>query len=266
MKKLVSLMALGAMLAGCGVQGAPGVPAESRLAPRPAAVQPAPAALGAAPTDPDARRLTPVAAPAEDARTEALASAKALAAYGPLVTGLEDLDALDETPAFGVQTSPEKTQMKADELARAWSPDAKQLWLAWGFKTISLFGNSRHVYFSASKKRLFTVDFGFWGNKRGQYETTGLVVQYAGKLISALLQEPRDIYPVNGREAYNRARGQAYMNATRGTMKVMLLNPYIVGPQWVFLDESNKPSVCVDANTGEVTSGGILLELLGYLF
>lgn len=266
MKKFVSLVALSASLVGCGVQTAYNAPTVSQMAKAPAAVQPAQPALGAAPADPDAGRLVPVAAPAKDARAEALATAKAIAAYGPLVTDLDNLDALDEQPAYGTQTTPEKTQAKADELARTWSPDAKQLWLGWGFKTISLFGNSRHVYFSADKKRLLTIDFGFWGTKRGQYETTGLVVQYAGKLIATFLQEPRDIYPISGREAYNRARYKAYTNPTRGTMKVILINPYIVGPQWVFLDASNKPSVCVDANTGEVTSGGLLLDILGYLF
>lgn len=267
MKKFVTWMALSALMAGCGVQTPHNVPAVSRAV-APAAVQPVQPALGAAPADRDASRLVPVAAApaAKDPRAEALAMAKQIAEYGPLVTDLENLDAIDEAASYGVQTSPEKTQMKADQAAREWAPDAKQLWLGWGFKTLSWFGNSRHVYYSAQKKRMLTIDYGFWGNRRGQYETTGLIVQYAGKLIATFLQEPRDIYPVSGREAYNRARSQAYTNATRGTVKVLLLNPYIVGPQWVFLDERNKPSVVVDANTGEVTSGGLLIELLGYLF
>lgn len=262
MNKFVTWMALGAVLAGCGVP----TPHTAPAVVAPPAAAPALPSLGMAPADPDAGRVVPVAPPAQDKRTEALATAKAIAAYGPLVTDLESLDAIDETPAFGVQTSPEKTQVKADELAHEWAPDAKQLWLAWGFKTFSLFGNSRHVYYSATKKRMLTIDFGFWGTRRGQYETTGLVVQYAGKLIATFLKEPRDIYPVSGREAYNRARYQAYTDPTRGTMKVLLIQPYLVGPQWVFLDARNKPSVCVDANTGEVTSGGLLLNLLGYLF
>lgn len=265
MKKIVTLLALSATLAGCGAQPAHIAPV-SLPAQAPAAAQAPLPTLGAAPADPDAGRLVPVATPAQDEHAAALATAKAIAAYGPVVTDLENLDVFNDQPAFGVQTTPEKTQAKADELAHAWASDSKQLWLAWGFKTVSLFGNSRHVYYSACKKRMLTIDFGFWGTKRAQYETTGLTVQYAGKLISALLKEPRDIYPVSGREAYNRVRNQAYTNPTRGTMKVILIQPYIVGPQWVFLDERNKPSVCVDANTGEVTSGGILLELLGYLF
>lgn len=266
MKKFVTWMALSALVAGCGVQTPHTVSAVSPKAKAPVAAQPV--KLADAPVDADASNLVPVAkAPvAQDPRTEALAMARAIAEHGPLVTDLESLDAIDETAGFGVQTTPEKTQMKADEAARQWAPDAKQLWLGWGYKTISWFGNSRHVYYSAQKKRMLTIDYGFWGNRRGQYETTGLIVQYAGKLISTFLQEPRDIYPVSGREAFNRARYHAYVNQTRGTIKVLMLNPYIVGPQWVFLDERNKPSVVVDANTGEVTSGGLIIELLGYLF
>ncbi len=266
MKKFVTWMALSALVAGCGVQTPHTIAAVAPAAKAPVAAQPV-KALADAPADVDAARLVPVAAApaAQDRRAEALAMAKAIAAHGPVVTDLENLDVLDEG-GFGVQTTPEKTQVKADAAAREWASDAKQLWLGWGYKTISWFGNSRHVYYSAQKKRMLTIDYGFWGNRRGQYETTGLVVQYAGKLIATFLQEPRDIYPVSGREAYNRAQYHAYTNPTRGTVKVLMLNPYIVGPQWVFLDERNKPSVVVDANTGEVTSGGLLIELLGYLF
>lgn len=269
MKKLMSLLTLSAVMTGCGVnasnhQPLPTVPAALSA---PGAVVPAPK-LGAATSDADAIKTPTLATPVvADRLTGAMASAKELASYGPLVTGLDTLQAATdaETHGYAVQTTPQRTQEAADRLARAWSSDAKQLWLAWGFKTFSLFGHSRHVYFSADKKRMLTIDFGFWGNKVDQYETTGLVAQYAGKLIAAFLQEPRDIYPVRGRDAYLIARRQGYA-PTHGVAKVLMINPYIVGPQWVFLNAQNKPEVLVDANTGEFRNGGTLLQLLGYLF
>lgn len=263
MKKLVSLVALGSILAGCGVAPTYTVSRSVDAKPRATALN-----LTPAPSAPAAPTPTPPAAPAPSSGlTETLAAAKELGQYGPLMSGFETLVAPgDERGAYGVQTTPQKTQEKADAAAREWASDSKQMWLGWGFKTFAFFGRSRHVYFSASKKRLLTIDFNFWGKKIGEYETTGLVTQYAGKLISKVLEEPRDAYAIDGADAYRIAKQAGFQMPTNGNIKVLLFQPMFFGPQWLFLNGENKPSVIVDAKTGEVSSGGLLLQLIGYIF
>jgi hypothetical protein len=267
-KKLVGIVALSSILAGCGVSSLPVASPAGALSPQTPATATATApTLGAAPADPTAQgpALT-TTAPKADPYAEFEAQARELAKSGPVVSGLESLEPPASEHAIAVQTTPYKTQAKADQLARAWASDAREIWLGWGFKYFSIFGRARHVYYSKSKRRRYTIDFGFWGNVLGQYEDNDLLTIAAGNLIAKLLQEPRDVYPVDGRRAYNYARQYGWQVPTNATVKTILICPYLIGPKWVFMGEDGKPGALVDANTGEVTTDGLLLTVISILF
>lgn len=260
MKKLITALAFSMVLAGCGTKA----PVEPTRATAPT-IPTTPAAPAAqAPLAP----LAPSQAGKLDSRQDDfLAKTKELASYGALITDLASLQApADSEVERSIQTTPAATQEKANLCAHQWSTDAQQLYLGWGFKHVSFFGRSRHVYFSRAKRSLYTVDFNFWGAKVDEYETTGLVIKYGGKLIADLLNVPQDVYPINGRKAYNLAREYGWSAPALGTTKVLLISPLLVGPQWVFLDETNKPAALVDATSGAVSTGGWLLTALYYLF
>lgn len=260
MKKLAATLALTMVLAGCGIK-APLEPTTAAATLPTNAVTPAFPGVQA-PLAPLAR-----AGQREPKQEDFLAKTKEIGSYGTLISDLASLQApTDNEVEQTVQTTPAATQEKADQIAHQWSTDAKQFYLGWGFKHISFFGRSRHVYFSNSRKSLYTVDFNFWGTKIDEYETSGLIIKYAGKLIAEVLNQPQDVYPVTGRKAYNLAREFGWAAPTMGSVKVLLISPILVGPQWVFLDETNKPAALVDATSGTVQTGGWLLTALYYLF
>lgn len=275
-RQLAGFLALSALLSACGQ---PSI-ITSAPAQRTGAVAGAPVLTDvptsvlavAAPQDPDSV-TTAIAAPAAvDSLSEPLGWAREIARHGSLISNLEGLDpdqadrdaiaAADRT----VQTSPYWTQTRADQVARAWSPDARQVWLGWGYWGTRWLGRSRHVYFSTSKRALYTVDYGVLGNRTAAFESTGLVMRLAGQYIQQLLQSPADIFPVNGREAYTFARRAGFLSEVRGPIKMILIQVYLLGPQWVFLDENNRPAVFVDARTGGLSFDNTLATILRLLF
>ena len=194
------------------------------------------------------------------------ADLKQVAAYGPLIQNLDTLGAgLDNESAYGVMATPESTQAKAVATARAWASDAEQLYLGWGFKWLTFIGHSRHVFWSNSKKKLLTLDYGFWGNLSDQVETDNLAMRYGSSIIRQLLREPSDRHEFNGKEAFQRAKKAGLQAPTQGAIKAILLDIYFLGPVWIFFDYRNEPAMLVDGNDGRVISDSYVLDILKYL-
>lgn len=202
---------------------------------------------------------TPLNRLEEDFRTVAL--------YGPVIEHLETLGANLDTPSgYELMASPESTQPKAIQHAQSWASDAEQLYLGWGFKWLSFIGHARHVFWSPSKKKLLTLDYGFWGNLTHETESENLAMTYGGSLIRQLLREPRSNPAFDGKAAFQRAKKAGFNAATNEAIKAILLDVYFLGPVWIFFDYRNQPAVIVDADDGRVISDSHVLEILKYLF
>lgn len=207
----------------------------------------------------------PVAAESPLDRLEA--DFRTVALHGPVVQHLETLGAnLDEESAYGVMATPESTQAKAVTAAQAWAADAEQLYLGWGFKWMTFVGHSRHVFWSPSKKKLLTLDYGFWGSLKDQVESENLAMTYGGALIRQLLREPSDRHEFDGKAAFQRAKKAGLEAPAQGAIKAILLDAYFLGPVWIFFDYRNQPAMLVDANDGKVISDSRILDILKYLF
>lgn len=187
---------------------------------------------------------------------------------------VEKDSSLQPTPGLGfsVQAMPETTQFKADKEAYQWASDAKQIYVGWGYAgrwaPLSIFGQSRHVYYSVDKKRLLYVDYNFFRFTKSRWESDDIILKYAGKYITWVLSEPRGRYPYNGREAFGEAMkyGYSYQNRPRATIKGILISPLLIGPKWIFFDGVDRPALFVDAADGQVTTDGWVLEILRLLF
>ena len=195
------------------------------------------------------------------------ADLRSVALHGPVIQNLETLGAsLDEESAYGVMATPDSTQPKALKTAQEWASDAEQLYLGWGFKWLTVVGHSRHVFWSPKKKKLLTLDYGFWGTLKDRFESENLAMTYGGALIRQLLREPSDRYDFNGKEAFQRAKKAGLQAPAQGAIKAILLDVYFLGPVWIFFDYRNQPAMLVDANDGKVISDSRILDILKYLF
>lgn len=192
---------------------------------------------------------------------------RTVALHGPVIQDVATLGAnLDEESGYGIMATPESTQAKAVKQAQEWASDAEQLYLGWGFKGLTFVGHARHVFWSPSKKKLLTLDYGFWGTLKDQVETENLAMKYGGALVRQMLREPSDRHEFNGKEAYQRAKKAGFEAPTHGAIKGILLDVYFLGPFWIFFDYRNQPAVMVDANDGRVISDSHVLDILKYLF
>lgn len=190
-----------------------------------------------------------------------------VARHGPVIEGLETLGAnLDEEAGFGTQATPESTQAKAVQTALQWASDAEQIYLGWGFKWLTFVGHSRHTFWSQSKKKMLTLDYGFFGTQKAIYETENLAMKYGGIIIRQLLREPSDRHAFNGKEAFRRAKNAGLEAPTNAPIKAILIDVYFVGPTWIFFDYRNQPAMLVDANDGRTISDSRILDILKYLF
>ncbi len=247
---------------GCGQRTmvsatAPGFTSQPRLVADQAGKLSAPA-QAQTPTSPVA-----VTSPLE----QVAADFRQVALYGPVVQDLSTLGAnIDEEPGYGVMATPDSTQAKAVTHAKTWASDAEQLYLGWGFKWMTFVGHSRHVFWSPTKKKLLTLDYGFWGSLKDQYESESLAMTYGGSLVRQLLREPSDTHAFNGKDAFQRAKKAGLQAPAQGAIKAILLDAYFVGPVWIFFDYRNEPAMLVDANDGRVISDSHILDILKYLF
>lgn len=183
-----------------------------------------------------------------------------LAKVGPVIDQIDTLTS-DDAPSYTVQAKPEWSQEKADKAAKEWSSDAQQLYIGWSFNGLSLFGTSRHAYYSKSKDRLLLVDYNWLGWKKHQTETSSPVY----KLAAAVLATPSDDYLYDCKKCYRIAKDYGYQNTAKSCRAFMVSLPFF-GPYWMFLDGSDKPQVLVNARTGGPTTDGWILDAIRMLF
>lgn len=252
MAKLKACVLLGLLLAGC--QRAP-MPASAPLA-APRSAAPAPAAVL-----PDAPADLPLAAtrPAAAASELPFETLRAIGDRGGLVKGLMSLGT-EEEGGQSVQILPGDTQDRAQELARAWQPDARQVYVGWGFWGISLLGKVRHVYYSPKTNRQLRLEYSFTRNRLERVECDGSDFKDA----FLILRDAYDMHPWQARDAYARAKRAGYRPGKYVTATLLHLVGF--GPQWVFIeDRSWTPTVVVNAKTGDVTTSGPLMWAVSYL-
>ena len=169
---------------------------------------------------------------------------------------------------YSTQAMPETTQAEADATAYAWAPDAQQIWVGWGYwgrwAPLSIFGQARHVYYSDSKQRLLYLDYDFFRLEKSEWQSDNIVMKFAGKYITDVLDDARGSFPYDGYDAFNEARqaGYDYSSRTNADIKAICIEPIFIGPKWIFFDETNRPAMIVDANTGEVSDSGLLWDII----
>lgn len=193
----------------------------------------------------------------------ALEQLASLAKVGPVIDQIATLTSEDAPNSIGyaIQAKPEWSQEKADKAAKEWSTDAQQLYIGWSFNGLSLFGTSRHAYYSKSKDRLLLVDYNWLGWKKHQTETSSPVY----KLAAAVLATPSDDYLYDCKQCYRIAKDYGYENTAKSCRAFMVSLPFF-GPYWMFLDGSDKPQVLVNARTGGPTTDGWILDAIRLLF
>ncbi len=195
------------------------------------------------------------------------ADLRSVALHGPVIQNLETLGAdIDEQPGYGVLASVDSTQPKAIKQALEWAPDAEQIYLGWGFKWLTFAGHSRHVFWSPTKKKLLTLNYGFWGSLKDQSESENLAMKYGGAIIRQLLREPSDRHEFDGKAAFQRAKNAGLEAPSHDAIKAILVDAYFLGPVWIFFDYRNQPAMLVDANDGRVISDSYMIDILKYLF
>lgn len=252
MANLRALFLLGLLLAGC--QRPPMQPATPEP-PAPRSAAPLPATV--LPDAPDDRPLAPFEAAM--APTVPWATLRAIGESGGLVKGLMSLAPTEESGAT-VQIVPENTQDRAQDLARAWQPDARQVYVGWGFLGISLLGKVRHVYYSPSTNRQLRLEYSLTRGRLERHECDGS--DYKQAFI--VLRDAYDMHAWQATDAYARAKRAGYRPGKYVTASLLHLVGF--GPQWVFIeDRSWTPTVVVNARTGDVVTSGPLMWAVTYL-
>lgn len=156
---------------------------------------------------------------------------------------------------YSVQLVPGTSQERADKAAKKWAPDARQIFVGWGFWKRSWIGFVRHGYYSAQKDQALMLDFALsrWAMKKT--EESGENYRDA----AAVLQDVSDGYRYKAKLACDIAKANGYVPAKLHV--AALLNFGLYGPGWVFLDDRDwSPSLIVHAETGAVVKSGPMME------
>ncbi|HEY9897828.1 MAG TPA: hypothetical protein V6D00_01490 [Pantanalinema sp.] len=258
MKTAKAGIAIALLLSGCGRAVAPAVSVAPPRAQAAASVAPkAPAApLASAPVAPVSAAPEVPPASAEELQWEHL---RAIGQAGGLVKGLSSLTAETSAP-YATQIVPETTQAKAQALARAWAPDARQAYIGWGFWKVSLLSRVRHTYYSPSKKRVLKLEYSVTSAFLSQTEEDG-----EGYDLGFLaLRDAYDVSAFQVKDAHSRARSYGYRPGKNTT--ACLLNFVLLGPVWCFIDDRTwEPTVLIKAESGEVVTGGPLMWAASFL-
>lgn len=183
---------------------------------------------------------------------------QAIAQEGGLVRGLESLEAPES--AYRAELVPANTQDKAEQLAHAWAPDARQVYVGWGFWKISLLGRVRHVYYSKQKHQALQLEYSLtsFSLKRTELDGTSF------KDAFLVLRDAYDTGAYNAKDCYAIARRAGYHPSKNSVG--CLLDLVLVGPVWAFLDDqSMTPTVVVKADSGEAITHGPLMWAVQYL-
>lgn len=259
MKRLVGLAVGAALLAGCGARVGVAQPALSTTIPAPE--KPLAAATHAAP---------------ETTNTlVANASTNLDQVHGDVApTGFDMKPFQDATGLIGrfatftetnysSQLLPGDTQFKADQIARKWADDGKQVYIGWGFWKSTMLAQTQHFYYSPKKKKKLIITFKLTSWKHSTEEEDAPKFDLANKVLKGAA----DIHSWNGRLAHSQAKKSGYTPSGRNEVGV-LIHPIVLGPLWVWLDNENRqyPLMAVKAHSGAVIRDGLEMMAIRYMF
>ncbi|MBI6546433.1 MAG: hypothetical protein HY692_06535 [Cyanobacteria bacterium NC_groundwater_1444_Ag_S-0.65um_54_12] len=176
-----------------------------------------------------------------------------------------DFDPLFETqpPGYYVQLVPGDTQAKADDIANRWAPDAKQVYLAWGFWKISMLAQTQHFYYSPGKKKKLIVTFRLVSWQQTVKEENSPALDLGNKILKGVA----DVQSLTARSAHQRAKAHGYVPVGANDIGV-LIHPLAIGPVWVWLDNEHHhyPLLAVEADSGNVIRNGSKMAAIRLLF
>jgi hypothetical protein len=169
----------------------------------------------------------------------------------------------EDLKGYKAQLMPMDTQIRADNTARAWAKDAKQVYIGWGFWKTPMLGQNQHFYYSPSKKKKLIITYKLvtWKSEQKEEDAPNFDLAYK------ILKGAADAYNYNGTRAHSRAKQAGYTPTGRNEVGV-LIHPIVLGPQWVFLDNEDHqyPLVAVDAHSGEPYRDGLKMMAIRYMF
>jgi hypothetical protein len=242
-------MALTLLVAGCAT--APATMAPARPAPPTAA---AASAIAVAP------HVSVRAGAPEGASDDALAPFRRIASNGGLIGSFAEDVERTET-GYNLLVVPADSQAKADEVARAWAPDARPIFAGYGFWKKAWISFVRHGYYSRTKDRALMLDFAI--SKRVLVRKTDEPGGAYGD-AATVLDDAADQYTYGAKLATDIAKAHGYTPKKIHVAAIMNLRLY--GPHWVFLDDRDwTPTLMVNAKTGQVTRTGPMIEAVKLL-
>lgn len=262
MKRVLGIAMSVAMLAGCGTRASvaqpdlgftAGMPARSQTA---ASVQ-----KPVAPTETLVANASTNLAPAQQGDVVSASSfdmkpfQEAAGLIGRFATFTET--------GYSSQLLPGDTQFKADQIARNWAVDGKQVYIGWGFWKTTMLAQTQHFYYSPSKKKKLIITFKLTSWKHQVTEEDAPKFDLANKVLKGAA----DVYNWNGRLAHSEAKKHGYTPSGRNEVGV-LIHPLVLGPLWVWLDneEHQYPLMAVKAHSGAVIRDGLEMMAIRYMF
>jgi hypothetical protein len=162
---------------------------------------------------------------------------------------------------YNVLVVPSSSQDKAEKVAHEWAPDARQIFVGYGYWKKPFISFVRHGYYSAKKDRALMLDFAV--SKLALVHKSDEDGDNYRDAADAL-GDADDVYKYTAKLATEVAKANGYF--PKKFHVGALLNLAFYGPQWVFLnDEDWTPELLVNAKTGDVTKTGPMMEAAKFL-
>ncbi len=161
-----------------------------------------------------------------------------------------------EPAGYGAQILPTDTNLNAQHDAELWAPDAKQMYIAAGFWRSPTFGLTKHVFYSTLRDEKYILYYRlFKGIVQRRIRKAGPDYKTAVNIMRAA----QDVHSFDLIRAHQRAKVSAYRPTGPITVGV-LIDPMLIGPCWVFLDnpEDQRPQIAVRAKDGTIFREGNL--------
>ncbi|MBM3258441.1 MAG: hypothetical protein FJY99_01685 [Candidatus Sericytochromatia bacterium] len=171
-------------------------------------------------------------------------------------------EAAGDEPDRRVQVRPAQSQVRATAVARAWHRDARQVYVAWGFKGLKSLSEVQHVHYSPAVRRSLVQAFKLQPWTSRNHEEISRRMDRG----SPFLQGVQDDFGIDAHEAYTIARRAGY-TGEGVTRAAVLIRPLVIGPVWAFLDglDTQMTVIAVDAISGEVIRAGLKLAVIRYI-
>lgn len=265
MKRFAGLMAGAAVLAGCGARVGVAQPDLGSRVAAPvkvaAVTTAAPKAAGSGNTTLVANASTNLAPTAGDVGSNASFDMKPFKDATGLIGRFATFT--DQNVNYSTQLIPGDTQFKADQIAKKWADDSKQVYIGWGFWKSTLLAQTQHFYYSPSKKKKYIITFKLTSFKHTTAEEDAPKFDLANKVLKGAA----DIHSWNGRLAHSQAKKSGYTPGGRNEVGV-LIHPLVLGPMWVWLDNEDHqyPLMAVKAHSGAVVRDGLEMMAIRYMF